>query len=216
MYATASARELRSEVLLQCIRQIQLGALIINSQGAFEASHVPMVVSSRAVGSSLQCHVARANPIWELVGSGCSALAIFQGPHAYVHPGWFTSVAAEDTAVPTWTYIAVHVHGCVGVVRDERWLRRHLSELASINEAHRPKPWSPSNVAPRHMERLLQGIVGLELTIHRIEGSWKLAQSLPPADKRAVAAALAASDRPSETEVAAVMEELLRGDAKPS
>jgi transcriptional regulator len=216
MYATASARELRSEVLLEAIRQIQLGALIINTEAGFEASHVPMVVSSRKGESLLQCHVARANPLWELVGPGCSALAIFQGPHAYVHPGWFTSVAAEDTAVPTWTYIAIHAHGCLGVVRDERWLRRHLSELASINEAHRPNPWSPSNVAPRHMERLLQGIVGLELTIQRIEGSWKMAQTLPSLDKSAVAAALAASDRPRETEVAAVMEELLRGDTKPS
>jgi transcriptional regulator len=215
MYATASARELRSAVLLEAIRQIQLAALIINPEEGFEASHVPMVVSSREGGCLLQCHVARANPLWELVGSGCSALAIFQGPHAYVHPGWFTSVAAEDTAVPTWTYIAIHVHGHLGVVRDERWLRRHLSELASINEAHRPKPWSPSNVAPRHMEGLLQGIVGLELTVQRMEGSWKMAQSLPPPDKHAVAAALAASDCPRETEVATVMEGLLRGDTKP-
>lgn len=132
-----------------------------------------------------------------------------------IHPGWFTSAAAQDGALPTWTYIAVHVHGRLQVVRDESWLRRHLGELADQNELHRPKPWSPSGVASPRMRSLLQGIVGLELAVERIEGSWKMAQSLPADDTRAVAAALAISDRPADTEVAAIMQERLRKEAKP-
>ena len=208
MYATASARESRDDVLLNAIRDIQLASIVISAAGSFLASHVPMTVSSDA--RRLRCHVARANPIWEQVGSGCPALAIFQGPHAYIHPGWFISVTPNDGAVPTWTYIAVHVHGRLTVVEDGTWLRAHLADLTSNNEAHRPEPWSLSDVPAAHMEALVEEIVGLELTIERMEGSWKMAQSLPDADRIAVAEALSRSDRPRETEVAIVMQQLLR------
>jgi predicted FMN-binding regulatory protein PaiB len=45
-----------------------------------------------------------------------------------------------------------------------------------------------------------------------MEGSWKMAQGLPDADRRAVANALAASAPPCDTEVAVVMTELLKSD----
>ena len=212
MYATAKARESRREVLLEAIRELQLGALVAATPAGLIASHLPIVASSGDNLWLLECHCARANPLWEQIGDGCPAVAIFQGPHAYVHPGWFVSESAQEAAVPTWTYIAVHVHGQLKPVHDQAWLLRHLSMLAANNEGNRDEPWSPSQLPPEPKSALLKNIVGLELLIDRMEGSWKMAQGLPQVDRRAVADALQRSTIPRETEVATIMSYLLDGE----
>lgn len=214
MYATASARECRLEVLLDAIRDIQLASLVVSSADGLTASHLPMAIATRARVQFLQCHVARANPLWTQIEDACSGRAIFQGPHAYVDPNWFVSDAGKRASVPTWTYIAVHVHGKLAAVDDEAWLIRHLAELARNNEAGRPNPWSPSKLPADAKASLLKNIVGIELTIDRIEGSWKMAQGLPEADRRAVIRALEASDRSLERDVAAVMRDLLKAEER--
>ena len=209
MYAAPKARESRRDVLLATIREIQLATIVVSSPSGFAASHVPVTLRQEAGDILVDCHVARANTLWEVAGQGCECLAVFQGPHAYVHPGWMPSSTAEGKAVPTWTYVAVHLHGQIRAVEDEIWLRRHLDQLASTNEAHRPKPWRLSDASPELIASLLNDIVGLELTVRTMEGIWKMAQGLPDGDRLGVVEGLAASERTAEREVAAVMRRLM-------
>jgi transcriptional regulator len=214
MYATPTAKEARADVLLASIRDVQLAALIAATPRGLSASHLPAVLRENAEGRALECHVARANPLWEQIGAGCSAMAIFQGPNAYIHPGWFVSESARKAAVPTWTYVAVHVHGTLTAVHDKAWLQGHLAQLAENNEVHRPQPWSISELTREALEALLKNIVGLQLTIDRIEGSWKMAQGLAKEDRQSVAAALAASAKAGEPEVAEIMAKLLNAEER--
>ncbi|TGR72844.1 FMN-binding negative transcriptional regulator, partial [Mesorhizobium sp. M1C.F.Ca.ET.193.01.1.1] len=51
----------------------------------------------------------------------------------------------------------------------------------------------------------LKGIVGLRLPITRLEGKRKMSQNRNAADRAGVVSGLAASDRPSDREVAALI-----------
>jgi transcriptional regulator len=51
----------------------------------------------------------------------------------------------------------------------------------------------------------LRGIVGLRMPITRIEGKRKMSQNRSPEDRAGVAAGLAASDRPADQAVAALI-----------
>ena len=51
----------------------------------------------------------------------------------------------------------------------------------------------------------LRGIVGLRMPIARLEGKRKMSQNRNEADRAGVAAGLAASDRPSDRDVAALI-----------
>jgi transcriptional regulator len=167
-----------------------------------------MLVQERVAGEMvLEGHVSRANPLWKL-SRQTPALAIFQGPQAYIHPGWYPTKKQDGRAVPTWNYIAVHVHGSVSAVQDEKWLEEHLQELTLRNEAARREPWAISDAPPDFIGALMKGIVGLRLTISGIEGNWKMGQKHPLENRLGAARALAASERHADQEVGAEMQAL--------
>ncbi len=57
---------------------------------------------------------------------------------------------------------------------------RLLGHLARANPQWRATP-------PDHVEAMLEGIVGVELTITGLEGKWKVSQNRSEADRRGVA-----------------------------
>jgi transcriptional regulator len=208
MYIAPHSREERREVLLRAIHDIHFGVLVVSSIGALEASHLPMLVREEAEGEIvLEGHVSRANPLWKLCDQ-TPALAIFQGPQAYIHPGWYPTKKLDGRAVPTWNYIAVHVHGALSAVEDGSWLARHLQELTARNEDHRPEPWSISDAPADFIGSLMKGIVGLRLKVRRIEGNWKMAQKQPLENRIGAAQGLAASASEGDQEVGAIVARL--------
>jgi len=165
----------------------QFGCLVTaGAQGLF-ATHMPFLYDHE--GQRLSGHIARANPQPQRAGEG-EALVIFQGPHAYVSPGWYPSKAENGRAVPTWNYEAVHVYGQVRWREDPDWLIAHVSALSEHHEAHRAEPWSVSDAPAAYIDGLVRGIVGLEFSITRIEAKQKLSQNRSEADQRGVIAGL--------------------------
>lgn len=176
MYRPQQFVEDRQNVLLDAIRTIQLAALVTPHAEGIEVTHVPVVVSEGGVRLALEAHVARGNPHWKRAEGGARSVAIFQGPHAYVSPSLYPSKAEHGKVVPTWVYIAVHVHGVLETIQDPDGLARHLEQLTSANERRRPVPWQVSDAPEQYLEGMRRGIVGLRLTVDRLEGAWKLNQ----------------------------------------
>jgi transcriptional regulator len=141
------------------------------------------------------------------------ALAIFQGPNAYIHPGWYPSKQRDARVVPTWNYIAVHAHGALTPVEDQAWLRQHLEELTARNETHRAQPWSVSDAPADYVHRRMQAIVGLQLHVSAIEGNWKMAQKQPLENRLGAADGLSSSGDPQNAAVANIMNDLYGGEA---
>jgi len=184
MYAASHFREERPEVLIAAAREIGFALWVTPD---LQASHLPVFVSEEESGLVLEAHVARPNPIWRAEGL---AMAVFQGPQAYISPGWYPTKKEHGKAVPTWNYAVVHFHGQVEAIDDGEWLMGHLDRLSRANEAFRPEPWTIHEAPDGYIEGLTKAIVGLRLKVERMEGSWKMSQNQPEVNRRGVAEGL--------------------------
>jgi transcriptional regulator len=138
--------------------------------------------------------------------AGCSVLAVFSGPHAYVSPTWYR---AADT-VPTWNYVAVHAYGVCEVIEDTDQILPVLAETVATYEAGMATPWQfrPNEA---HSRALAAGVVGVRIPVDRLEGKWKLNQNHPPERQALVATELEQSTDPGAREIAALMRENTSG-----
>ena len=199
MYAPTSFRETRREVLHDLVRAYPFATVVVQAQGGLVANHLPFEWN----GDALQAHVARGN---ELVAmDGAQALVVFQGPQGYISPNWYPSKHETGREVPTWNYTVVHVHGRLRVVDDAAWVRRQLEALTDHHESGQPRPWKISDAPEDHVEKLLGAIVGIEVTIERIEGKFKLSQNHPARNREGVIAGLRQRDGDGDVELAAMM-----------
>jgi transcriptional regulator len=187
MYLPSHFTEPRVEVLHEAIRSAGLATLVTAGPDGLDASHVPLLLLDepgplgRLVG-----HVARANPQWRTTPEGSAALAIVLGPDAYVTPSWYPSKRETGRVVPTWNYLAIHVHGTVRFFQERERLLDVVTRLTERHEQGRPLPWKVSDAPPDYLDGMLKGIVGVELTITRIEGKWKASQNRDEPDRRGV------------------------------
>ena len=212
MYAAPHYRENRPEVLLELIRDVRFAALAVSNAQTLTAAHIPMVANMSETPLVLEAHVARGNDAWRVAGDGAAAIAVFQGPHAYVHPGWYGTKHETGEKVPTWNYAVVEARGRLTAVEDQAWLRDHLDRLTALNENQRPQPWAVSDAPAAYVERLLHGIVGLRLEVETLEGSWKMGQGLSAADRRGAIAGLMEEARAASKQVARIMQQRAPSD----
>jgi transcriptional regulator len=150
-------------------------------------------------------HLALANPQWQSVSAGTTALAIVHGPQAYVSPSWYPSTARHGRTVPTWNYVTVHFTGPLTVHRDPGWLRDVVTRFTERHEKPRPAPWAVTDAPPDYINGQLRGIVGVELTIAMVEAKHKLSQNRSAEDQVAVAEALRAEPGPGAAGIAELM-----------
>jgi len=154
------------------------------------ATFLPFVHEASAQGwGSLHGHVARANPHWRHEVAG-DALVLLRGPDGYVSPSWYATKREHGRVVPTWDYVAVHVHGQLVVHDDVDHVRWVVERLTEEHEAGRPEPWAVADAPADYVERLLGAIVGLELRIERIEGKARFSQNRSAEDVAGVVAGL--------------------------
>jgi len=196
MYQPKHFEETRPEFLQELIAAHPLATLVTMTDAGLEANHIPLVLDSGpgdGPHGTLRGHVARANPVWRSARSDVEALAVFQGPHAYVSPGWYPSKREHGKVVPTWNYAVVHAQGPLRFIDDAGWLHSFVSRLADMHEAGQATPWKLGDAPEDFTRQMLKAIVGLEIPVTRIAGKWKVSQNRPTTDREAVAAALAES-----------------------
>jgi transcriptional regulator len=149
-------------------------------------------------------HLAKGNPQWRVppVGEG---LAIFMGPDAYVTPAWYATKQETGKVVPTWNYVAVHAQGPVEFFQDAGRLLDVVTRLTRLHERGRATPWAVNDAPADFIASQLRGIVGLRMPITRLEGKRKMSQNRNEADRAGVITGLAASERVSDREAAALI-----------
>ncbi len=188
MYLPEAFAETRPEVLFALIRAHPFGLLISTGPEGPLVSPVPFTLAAdEGERGTLRAHVARANPHWRALGERPEALALFQGPEAYVTPSWYATKRETGKVVPTWNYVMVEARGRAAAIEDPCWLRAQVEALTKGMEAARPEPWAVADAPERFVASPLRGIVGIELPIAAVAGKWKLSQNRPAADRRGVA-----------------------------
>lgn len=198
MYVPKHFEEDDNAKLHQYIRDYGFGILIVADEDGIEANHLPFHLS-REEGESLgtlQCHVARNNPVWQRFKNGGQVLAVFQGPDGYVSPSWYPSKAETGRVVPTWNYLAVHAAGKARIVEDATWLKQHLTKLTDQHESGMKEPWQVNDAPEDFTDRLVKAIVGIEIEIETLTGKLKASQNLPERNRAGVKGGLEGSDQP--------------------
>lgn len=207
MYCPEHFRENRRDVLYDLMRMHPLATLVSLNGDGLQASHIPLLFSAgEGENGVLRGHLARGNAQWRDADTAVEALAIFQGPHAYVSPSWYPSKQETGKVVPTWNYAIVHCRGRLRIHDDAQWLAGNVAALTAAHESDRPEPWAVGDAPARYVDTMLRGIVGVELEIRSIDGKWKMSQNKDAADYAGVVDGLEGNARAGDRETAAIMD----------
>ena len=194
MYIPSHFNEDRLDVLHALIRSQSLATLVTYGASGLIASHIPVVLdpslTTRGALGTLRGHVSRANPQWKDYAADVEALAIFAGPQHYITPSWYPSKEEHGKVVPTWNYVVVHAYGRLTTFDDRDELLANVRALTQTHESPRAEPWSVDDAPASYIDGQLKGIIGVELTISRLEGKWKVSQNRPAPDRAGVARGL--------------------------
>lgn len=153
--------------------------LITATPAGLMVSTLPFVYAREQ--DALLGHLARNNDHWRVPVHG-EAMVIVRGPDAYISPSWYTSKAEHGRVVPTWNYLTAHVYGTLTVHDDVDWVEAVVRRLTERHESTRESPWSVDDAPAPFIAGQLRAIVGVKLTISRIEAKFKLSQNRPAAD----------------------------------
>src|ERR1700689_995761 len=124
------------------MRAHPLCTLVTQCESGLVANHVPVQTLAEPVPlGRIRGHIARANPLWRDYRAETQALAIFQGPQAYISPSFYPSKAKTGEVVPTWDYAVVHASGTLRFIHDAQWLRSLVAGLTNTHEMPRVQPW---------------------------------------------------------------------------
>jgi transcriptional regulator len=204
MYIPKHFDESRCDVMQALIRDYPLATLVTLSAEGLNANHIPLHwLDDGSAYGSLRGHVARANPLWAESDPNSEVMAVFQAENAYISPSWYASKQPSGKVVPTWNYAAVHAYGALRVIDDAGWMRRHLETVTADHEAAFPEPWILSDAPHDFTEKLMTQIVGIEISVTRLLGKWKVSQNQPPENQRTVIKGLQDSGKLNMAELVA-------------
>jgi transcriptional regulator len=177
-------------LLESLIEEVGFGMVFAQTPDGPRVAHVPLVSTG---ASAIHFHLARGNALTRHI-AGSTALAVLNGPDAYVSPRWY---AARST-VPTWNYVALELEGPVRQM-DEAGLTGLLETIGERQETRidSGEPWRPEEVPADLWDKLAKGIVGFELEVRAWRPTFKLSQNKPPEERSRIADALEANGSPA-------------------
>jgi len=177
MYVSKHHQLQPGEAIFSLVESHPLGAWVCHAQDGLVANHVPFLLDrTRGPHGTLMGHVARANGVWRQLTSTVPSVVMFQGPQAYITPGWYPGKTAHGKVVPTWNYVVAHAHGIAQVVEDRDWMLDMLHRLTESQERIQTIPWRVGDAPADFIDTMLRAIVGIEIPIDRLEGKLKASQ----------------------------------------
>ncbi len=172
MYIPAEYQNTNVDDVKEFVNANSFGILVNQVNNRPWATHIPMELTKNTDGEDvLLTHVSRGNMQWKSIIENKEVLAIFQGPDSYISSSWY-----DYESVPTWNYIAVHIHGVMKLLEGQA-LWDAMKRLVDKHEKKSKKPVSMSTMSDNYIKREIKGIIGLEIEIITIEASYKLSQN---------------------------------------
>jgi transcriptional regulator len=198
MHPSALFRVEDRALLESLVEEIGFGMVFADTPDGPRVAHIPLVL---AEDGNLHFHLSRGNALTPHI-AGTTALAVLNGPDAYVSPRWYT----DRGQVPTWNYVALELEGPVRKMDDDG-LHGLLEAIGERQEARieSGEPWRAAEVPAELWNKLAKGIVGFEMEVRAWRPTFKLSQNKPPEERLRVADALEANGSPA---LAALMRRL--------
>jgi transcriptional regulator len=205
MYRPTTFQEDNIDKLVAFMRANSFATLVSIVDGVPCASHIPFVIAMSENVVKLFGHLAKQNPQWQAFATA-ESLAIFTGAHAYISP----SLYEKRESVPTWNYIAVHAYGVPKIITfndSPELMDKMINEMIDTYEASYKSHWH--DLSNRFREGMMNGIVGFEITVTRLEGKYKLSQNRSQVDQINVSNHLLQSSDPAARAIGAEMKQNL-------
>lgn len=167
------------------IEEVGFGMVFATTPDGPRVAHTPLLGTG---DGAVQFHLSRGNALTKHL-DGNTALAVVNGPDAYVSPRWY----ADTTRVPTWNYVTLELEGRVRKM-DEQGLMGFLEALSDRHEARITTGdfWKMEKIPPAKLKTLLAGIFGFEMEVQAWRPTFKLSQNAPADERERVAAGLEA------------------------
>lgn len=177
MHPNSAFRPQQDDLAELLVREIGFAAIFASTPDGPRVAHAPVVLSNDL--TTLQFHLARGNALTRHLG-GANALAVVQGPEAYISASWY----ADADQVPTWNYVAIEMEGMVRKL-DDAELVAQLDILSAQHEARvgANPPWTRDKMNPVIFSKMTGAIIGFEMRIAAWRPTIKLSQN-KSADER--------------------------------
>ncbi|MXO58105.1 FMN-binding negative transcriptional regulator [Altererythrobacter salegens] len=187
-------------LLESLIDEIGFGMIFAQTPDGPRVAHVPIVSTG---DGAIRFHLSNGNALAKHIASG-PALAVINGPDAYVSPRWYPAKGA----VPTWNYVTLELEGPVRRMESEG-LEALLEAIAEREEGRiaEGEAYTSADVPPEHWSKLIRAITGFELEVRAWRPTFKLSQNKSVEERSAVADAL-------EAQGSLALASLMRGLAK--
>lgn len=187
MHPNSAFRPRQDDLAELLVREVGFAAIFAATPDGPRVAHVPVVLSDDR--STLQFHLARGNALTRHL-DGATALAVVQGPDAYVSASWYE----DPDQVPTWNYVAIEMEGFVSKLGDAALIAQ-LDSLSAVHEARvgANPPWTRDKMNPAMFSKMTGAITGFELRITAWRPTIKLSQNKSAAERARVAAGVEAT-----------------------
>lgn len=187
MHPNPDYRPKQDDLAATVVREIGFAAIFASTPDGPRVAHAPVLLSADA--RTLQFHLARGNGLTRHL-AGAAALAVVQGPDAYVSASWY----ADPDQVPTWNYVAIEMEGTARKLEDTE-LVAQLDALSASHEARigANPAWMRDKMNPALFSKMTGAIIGFEMRISAWRPTLKLSQNKPAAERERVAAGLEAT-----------------------
>lgn len=216
MYLPPCHRLTDRDALFSLIDDHPLGTWVCQGPGGLTVNHIPFLLDRRqGPHGTLLGHVARANTVWRDLHTATPCVVAFQGPQAYITPGWYPGKAEHGRVVPTWNYTAAHAHGVARVINDRDALLDLLNRLTHAHEARQATPWRVADAPAPFIDQMLRAIVGIQIPIDRLEGKLKASQDEARADRVGTVNGLRACPGEAAQAMAELVQQALDTDTRP-
>ncbi len=137
------------------------------------ATHIPIALEQNEAGEKvLLGHIARANPQWKSFESNPNVLVVFLSHmHHYISSSWY-----DHQNVSTWNYMSVQVSGKIKIIEGKP-LYEMLTRLTAKYETVSANPSQLDSLPADYVDKQMKAIVGFEVSVEKIEASYKLSQN---------------------------------------
>jgi len=198
MHPNSAFRKEDRALFAALVAETGFGMVFLATPDGPRVAHVPLLLTEEG---TLRFHLALGNALTRHL-DGAQALAVVNGPDGYVSARWYS----DPDQVPTWNYIALEMQGPVRRM-DRAELLALLEDVSAHHEARVADgtPWTMDKMARIKRDRMMDMIVGFELTIEAWRPTFKLSQNKPPEERARLVAGLKAE---GALALAALMEQL--------
>ncbi|NMW30720.1 FMN-binding negative transcriptional regulator [Altererythrobacter sp. RZ02] len=189
MHPNPSYRSDDRALMETLLDEIGFGTVFLTTPDGPRVAHTPLVSTG---DGAVQFHIARANALARHL-DGATALAVINGPDAYVSPRWYSN----RKTVPTWDYISLELEGRVRHMDDDG-LEALLHTLIERGETRLGgDQWNAQETPADIWAKLFGAIRGFELEILAWRPTLKLHQGTTAEDRANIASGLENSGSPA-------------------